>query len=118
MQTNETRGDQSATERAEALLDNLGEGIGRLTSLTLRGIERIAAGAGANAAATTRDTASGSSPTQRAERLLDGVGERFGYFAAVAGQRIRKTAAMAREEAEDLWAEAQSVRTENRGRPD
>ncbi len=48
--------------------------------------------------------------TQRAEEIVDRVGERVGYFASMSTQRIRIAAARAREEAEDMWAEAQSIR--------
>ena len=47
---------------------------------------------------------------QRAEEIVDRIGERVGYFASVAAQRIRVATARAREEAEDMWAEAQSIR--------
>ncbi len=47
---------------------------------------------------------------ERAEELVDRLGERTGAFASMASLRIRKLAARAREEAEDVWAEAQSVR--------
>ncbi len=48
--------------------------------------------------------------TERAEELVDRVGESVGHFAALAGWRMLKAAAFVREEAEDVWAEAQSVR--------
>ena len=48
--------------------------------------------------------------TERAEELVDRVGESFGHLASLAGLRMLKIAAFVREEAEDVWAEAQSVR--------
>lgn len=48
--------------------------------------------------------------TERAEETLDQIGERLGAFAALVGHRLRKAAALAREEAEDILAEAQSLR--------
>jgi hypothetical protein len=48
--------------------------------------------------------------TVRAEVLLDQMGERVGRFLSTAGQEIRKATARAREEAEDIWAEAQNMR--------
>jgi pyruvate/2-oxoglutarate dehydrogenase complex dihydrolipoamide acyltransferase (E2) component len=48
--------------------------------------------------------------TERAEELVDRVGESVGNFASLAGWRMLKVAAFVREEAEDVWAEAQSVR--------
>ncbi len=47
---------------------------------------------------------------ERAEKLVDRLGERTGALVSLAGLRLRKLAARAREEAEDVWAEAQSVR--------
>ncbi len=52
----------------------------------------------------------GRPAVERAEELVDRLGERTGALASLAGLRIRKLAARAREEAEDVWAEAQSVR--------
>jgi hypothetical protein len=52
---------------------------------------------------------------ERAEQLVDEVGERLGYFASIAGQRLRKFAARAREEGEDMWAEAQHMRNGSKG---
>lgn len=49
-------------------------------------------------------------PTQRAEEIVDNAGERVGYLASSMAQRIRIATARAREEAEDMWAEAQSIR--------
>ncbi|HEV2093187.1 MAG TPA: E3 binding domain-containing protein [Rubrobacter sp.] len=48
--------------------------------------------------------------TERAEELVDRMGEGIGYFASLTGLRLLKVAALAREEAEDMWAEAQSLR--------
>lgn len=48
--------------------------------------------------------------TERAEELVDRLGESVGQFASLAGLRLLRVAALVREEAEDVWAEAQSVR--------
>ncbi len=48
--------------------------------------------------------------TERAEELVDRLGESVGHFASLAGLRLLKVAALAREEAEDVWAEAQTLR--------
>jgi len=48
--------------------------------------------------------------TERAEELVDCAGESVGHLVSLAGWRLLKAAAFVREEAEDLWAEAQSVR--------
>ncbi len=53
--------------------------------------------------------------TERAEETLDQVGERLGAFAAAVSHRVRKGAALAREEAEDILAEAQTLRRKEVG---
>lgn len=60
-------------------------------------------------------------PVERAEALVDRAGEQVGQAGAQAGQRLgrwaaglshqlRLVVAQTREEIEDIWAEAQSVR--------
>ena len=51
---------------------------------------------------------------ERAEALLDALGQRVGALSAYAVFVLRKYAARAREEAEDIWAEAQHLRREHR----
>ncbi len=61
---------------------------------------------------------SGTEPEQpaaeRAEKALDRAGEQIGLFAAALSHRARRSAALAREEAEDVLAEAQSLRRKDR----
>ena len=52
--------------------------------------------------------------TDRAEASLDRAGEQIGLFAAALSQRVRRSAALVREEAEDVLAEAQSLRQKDR----
>jgi hypothetical protein len=47
---------------------------------------------------------------ERAEELVDRLGQRAGQIGSDLGQRLLRLAARAREEAEDIWAEAQSMR--------
>lgn len=49
-------------------------------------------------------------PMDRAEDKLDELGKVVGSFLAGAAKRLRKAAAIGKEELEDLWAEAQSIR--------
>lgn len=49
------------------------------------------------------DESSQSEASERAETKLEDVGRKTGRFLAVAFARVR-------EEAEDMWAEAQSIR--------
>jgi sorbitol-specific phosphotransferase system component IIBC len=48
--------------------------------------------------------------TQRAEEMVDRLGEQIGHYVSVIGHNVLKWAARAREEAEDIWAEAQAIR--------
>ncbi len=48
--------------------------------------------------------------TQRAEELVDRWAAQIGQWAAAFGHNVLKCAARAREEAEDIWAEAQAIR--------
>jgi len=47
---------------------------------------------------------------QRAEELVDRWGQQIGQWASSFGRSILQWAARTREEAEDIWAEAQSIR--------
>lgn len=51
------------------------------------------------------------SPTERADELLGRAGQTVGMFASLAGYRVARIAAFAREEIEDMWADAQSLRS-------
>lgn len=106
--------------------EQLGERIGYLASLALRRIEATARqampGPIAPPAAEAPDRespapgaagASTRAATERAERLLDDMGERIGGLASISGPMIQRFVALAREEAEDIWAEAQHIRHSN-----
>ncbi len=54
---------------------------------------------------------------ERVEKLADVIGQRLGHFAAFVSLQVRKAAARVREEAEDFWAEAQSIRHGNNRKP-
>lgn len=54
---------------------------------------------------------------ERAEVLLNEWSQRLGTFAATVGSGVQKAAARAREEAEDIWAEAQAMRKESQSPP-
>ncbi len=47
---------------------------------------------------------------ERAEELVDRAGQTLAHWAGLAALRLLKAAALAREAAEDVWAEAQSIR--------
>ena len=50
---------------------------------------------------------------ERAEALADRLGEQISHYASVFGFKILQFAARAKEEAEDIWAEAQNIRRGN-----
>lgn len=61
----------------------------------------------------TASAASGTSAqpaTERAEQVFDEAGQRVGQFARTAEHYLRQFTARAREEAEDIWVEAQNIR--------
>jgi hypothetical protein len=51
--------------------------------------------------------------TERAEQVVGAMGQRLSQWASVAGLQIQRTTARVREDAEDLLAEAQSIRQHN-----
>lgn len=53
---------------------------------------------------------------QRAEELVDHLGEQVGQYVSALGHNILKWTARAREEAEDIWAEAQAIRERQRNK--
>jgi len=55
-------------------------------------------------------------PTREAEDAVDRIGEQIGHWAGVVSHALMRTVAIAREEVEDMVAEAQSIR-ENIGGP-
>lgn len=59
-----------------------------------------------------RNEGSDRPATERAEELVDRLARGAGYLVSVAGYNLLKGASLAREEAEDIWAEAQNMRRE------
>jgi hypothetical protein len=124
---------QPATVRAEALLDNVGQRLGLFAALTAQRIQNAAAsiregadrldqpntspGEKAESPMLARTEESGKQATEKAEELVDRLGQRIGHFAALTSLQIQRAAARAREEAEDMWAEAQNIRQENSRKP-
>jgi hypothetical protein len=52
---------------------------------------------------------------QRAEEMVDRLAENIGSYARWIGHQALRLAARAREEAEDIWAEADSIRRAPKG---
>jgi erythromycin esterase-like protein len=64
----------------------------------------------ANAAGATTATDTARQAEQRAEELVDHAAQRVAEFTALVKRKLAQVAARAREEVEDIWAEAQSLR--------
>lgn len=119
----------------------LGEDVGRFARLAMRRLGQMASAGAAMAGqmmagkptaahtaaaqrdadapgSTTPDAPTPGSATARAEAMVDGAGAQLGTLATVVSHQLRRAAALAREEAEDLWAEAQQIRTAQRREPD
>ena len=86
---------RSPAERAQHLVDQFGQRLN-------------AARAQRAARAQATDGQAQRPATERAEEMLDHLGEQLGRWTAQATTQARRFAARAREEAEDIWAEAQS----------
>lgn len=124
---------QPATVRAEALLDNLGQRLGLFAAVTAQRIQHATASIREEAdrldqpntspeekpasPALAQAQESGEQATERAEELVDQLVQRIGHFTALTGLQIQRVAARAREEVEDMWAEAQNIRQESSRKP-
>jgi hypothetical protein len=132
-QTSREQSDPPAAAQAEEQLEGLGRRIGFFTgSIGLR-IQNAATAVREEA---NRTDQSNSTPgeksglpgprltdekrkqaMQRSEEQVDLLAQRLSQFASRAGFQIQKAAARMREEAEDMWAEAQNIRQENSRKP-
>jgi hypothetical protein len=59
----------------------------------------------------------GSSTMERAEAIVDRMGLRLGEWSSQASVQIQKVAARVREDAEDIWVEAQAMRKQSDRQP-
>ena len=111
-----------------------GEQVGRVAALALRQLEGLAAAGMAQArAAAAPDAAESLAPresggqgtgrdaspaaTARAEELVSRAGALLGAMTAGTSEHVQQAAALAREEAEDIWAEAQQLRARSHHEP-
>ena len=69
---------------------------------------------GKNGAATAQGASAASDRVERAEQMIDQFAERVGHYTSVVGRQLLRLGMRAREEAEDMWAEAQSIRDRRR----
>ncbi len=132
MLMNQTPGEKSghpATARAEELLDSMGRRIGLFAALAGQRIQNAAASMrveteqmnqpntapreNASQPTTARTEEKGKPAMERSEELVDSVAQRLSHYASLVGFQIQRATARTREEAEDMWAEAQNIRQEN-----
>ena len=127
------KSDQSATARAEELLDSVGRRIGLFAALAGQRLQDTAtyvreeAGRinqpgtsqpeGANQQGVMPAGEKGQLAMQRSEEAVDRMLQRLSSYASIAAFQTQKAAARLREEAEDMWAEAQHIRQENSRKP-
>ena len=127
-QTPADKSGQSATARAEDTFERMGERVGLLaararqrlqeTTAALREqAERVDQSQRARAEKSNAQTLAGGSTqpaAARAEELVDRVGERLGHVTARVGFEMQRFGARMREDAEDMWFEAQQIRQRTR----
>jgi len=132
-QTQKDNSTQSATERAEELFNRMGQRFGYLTALATQRLQRVAttireeadrldepqsaSGEQSNGSAAGRTEEAHRQATAKAEQMVDQVGQRISQYTAIAGLQLQRVVARAREEAEDMWAEAQNIRRQNDRKP-
>jgi hypothetical protein len=131
-QTQEKKESRPATERAEELLDRAGHSLGLFVASAGQRVQRAAAvtrekagqkssPVSLNGKKESHRASSGKEANQEAmERADEMVGEmeqRLRHFASVVSFNVQKTTARLREEAEDMWAEAQHIRSQSRRKP-
>jgi hypothetical protein len=131
-QTPEEQPAQPATARAEALLGNLGRRFDRFTAqagqrmhnaaTSIREeadqMDQPATGSGeqAHGPRVARTEEEGKLAMERAEEFVDRVSHRLGHYLALGTFQAKRTTSRLREEGEDMWAEAQSIR-QKKSRP-
>jgi hypothetical protein len=123
--------DQAATIRAEKILERTGQQIGFFIGQTGQRIRQTANSAREQAghldqlkqARTGKETPPTSASkkggvesiaTARAEETVDRMGEQLGHYTAQANFLLQRTVARVREEAEDMWSEAQNIHQQSR----
>lgn len=103
-----------AAERAEQIASRMGEQLGQFAGrATLRvqhaasALREGAGGPGSHEGRPAQAQGKQAERTERAEALVDQLGQRVSHWGKVSNLRMQKATARLREDAEDLWAEAQ-----------
>ncbi|QBD75002.1 hypothetical protein EPA93_02930 [Ktedonosporobacter rubrisoli] len=125
---------QKASQKADDPPVYIGQRIGYFTALTALRLQKAISAPAAKTKrveqvnshstnskvkGTTRTSMqeSGQQTREKAEEIVDRVGQRISLYTALAGWQLQRTLARVREEAEDLWAEAQHIRQQKGNRP-
>jgi hypothetical protein len=122
---------QSAVTRAEELVNHAGQRFGlfaalagvRVLQTTLALSEqmirqRIAQLSQAKKGPARQQEQPGSTPaTNHTEQLVERMGEQLGSFTALASRSVLSTGTRIREEAKDIWTEAQAIHHEKDSTP-
>lgn len=123
-QTQEREGGLALIERSERAASQAGARLGRLAGLTGLRLQQLVHGWREEAdrmdePEAPREAAHQAGERQpataRAEEVVDRLGQRVSHWALVNGLQVRRGLARLREDAEDVWAEAQETRTSWRG---
>lgn len=123
------KSNQAAVARSEELWNSLGQRFGLFTDLVSQRMQNAASSIREEAdridqpqtipvekssvPMAARTEASGQPVTQQAEQMVDQMGQRVSHFTATTSLEVQKATARLREEAEDMWAEAQNIRHKN-----
>jgi hypothetical protein len=123
---------EPATARAEAVMENVGRRIGLFAARASRSVQNAAnyvrqeadrmdqpqtePGKKSNQPGIAHAEESGKLAMERAEESVDRLGKRISSTAMFTSLHVQRAAARVREEAEDIWADAQNVRRNNNSR--
>lgn len=124
---------EPATARAEAVMENVGRQIGLFAARASRSVQNAANYVRREADRLDQpETVPGKKPKQpgiahteesgklameRAEESVDRLGKRITSAAMATSLRVQRATARVREEAEDIWADAQNIRRNNSSKP-
>jgi hypothetical protein len=103
----------AATPDLDSTLGHWGERVGSAVRTAVDGLQRTGIGRAGDRHADASDAP--DTRMRHAERLVDGFTSWAGRYGAGAIGQVRRLASRAREEVEDIWAEAQATRHQSEG---
>jgi hypothetical protein len=129
---------QSTINQAELVLNQFGQRIGFFTGLATHNIQKVATSLGEEAKrqsgrvnqqntvqpessanqtsgrqAQVESQEANKQAVQKAEKVVDNMGQRMTNWVFLASLQFQRATVRVREEAEDMWAEAQYIRQQN-----